>query len=175
MTQNLRTLDAESLAKIIRNIRLVAFDFDGVFTDNSVFVFEDGREAVRCLRSDGLGIGKLKALGLSVVVVSTEVNPVVQARSRKLVIKCINGCEDKLAVINTLAAEAGISLDQVAFVGNDVNDLPCLTSVGLPIVVKDAHEDVVPYASYQTTVAGGYGAVREVCDMFERVLKGTSH
>lgn len=175
MTHNLRTLDAESLAKIISNIRLVAFDFDGVFTDNSVFVFEDGREAVRCTRSDGLGIGKLKALGLSVVVVSTEVNPVVQARSRKLVIKCINGCNDKLAVINELAAEAGISLDQVAFVGNDINDLPCLTSVGLPIVVKDAHEDVVPYASYQTKIAGGYGAVREVCDLFEKVLKGTRH
>lgn len=82
MTHNLKTLDAESLAKIISSIRLVAFDFDGVFIDNSVFVFEDGREAVRCMRSDGLGIGKLKALGLSVVVVSTEVNPVVQARSR---------------------------------------------------------------------------------------------
>jgi 3-deoxy-D-manno-octulosonate 8-phosphate phosphatase (KDO 8-P phosphatase) len=175
VTHSLRTLDAESLAKIIRNIRLVAFDFDGVFTDNSVFVFEDGREAVRCMRSDGLGIGKLKALGLSVVVVSTEVNPVVKARSRKLVIKCINGCNDKLAVINVLAAEAGISLDQVAFIGNDVNDLPCLTSVGLPIVVKDAHADVVAYASYQTKVAGGYGAVREVCDMFEKVLKGTRH
>jgi 3-deoxy-D-manno-octulosonate 8-phosphate phosphatase (KDO 8-P phosphatase) len=175
VTHSLRTLDAESLAKIIRNIRLVAFDFDGVFTDNSVFVFEDGREAVRCMRSDGLGIGKLKALGLSVVVVSTEVNPVVKARSRKLVIKCINGCNDKLAVITVLAAEAGISLDQVAFIGNDVNDLPCLTSVGLPIVVKDAHADVVAYASYQTKVAGGYGAVREVCDMFEKVLKGTRH
>ena len=131
--------------------------------------------SVRCMRSDGLGIGKLKALGLSVVVVSTEVNPVVKARSRKLVIKCINGCNDKLAALNVLAAEAGISLDQVAFIGNDVNDLPCLTSVGLPIVVKDAHADVVAYASYQTKVAGGYGAVREVCDMFEKVLKGTRH
>lgn len=172
---NLKILDDESLAKIIGNIRLVAFDFDGVFTDNSVFVFEDGREAVRCTRSDGMGIGKLKALGLGVVVVSTEVNPVVQARSRKLVIKCINGCNDKLAVINELAAEAGISLDQIAFVGNDVNDLPCLTAVGLPIVVQDAHPDVVPYASYQTKIPGGYGAVREVCDLFEKVLKGTRH
>ena len=172
---NLRILDDESLAKIISNIRLVAFDFDGVFTDNSVFVFEDGREAVRCMRSDGMGIGKLKALGLAVVVVSTEVNPVVQARSRKLVIKCINGCNDKLAVINELAAEAGISLEQIAFVGNDVNDLPCLTTVGLPIVVQDAHPDVVPYASYQTKIPGGYGAVREVCDLFEKVLKGTRH
>lgn len=168
-------LDATSLAKRIRNTRLVAFDFDGVFTDNSVFVFEDGREAVRCMRSDGLGLSKLKRLGLLVAVVSTETNPVVQARSRKLVIRCIDSCNDKLAAIKQLASEAEISLEQVAFVGNDVNDLPCLRAVGLPIVVKDAHQDVVPYACYQTSIAGGYGAVREVCDLFESVLEGTHH
>lgn len=168
-------LDAKSLAERILKIRLVAFDFDGVFTDNSVFVFEDGREAVRCMRSDGLGVGKLKALGLTVVVVSTETNPVVQARSRKLVIKCIQGCNDKLAILNQLASEANISLDQVAFVGNDVNDLSCLSSVGLPIVVKDAHADVLSYAAYQTKIPGGYGAVREICDLFESVLEGTRY
>jgi YrbI family 3-deoxy-D-manno-octulosonate 8-phosphate phosphatase len=64
----------------------------------------------------------------------------------------------------------GISLAQVAFVGNDINDLPCLTSVGLPIVVRDAHPDVVPHARYQTNTPGGRGAVREVCDLFESVL-----
>ena len=170
-----RLLDAKSLAERIRNIRLVAFDFDGVFTDNSVFVFEDGREAVRCMRSDGMGLGRLKALGLTVVIVSTETNPVVQARARKLVLKCIQGCDDKLAILNQLASEANISLDQVAFVGNDVNDLSCLSSVGLPIVVKDAHASVVPYAAYQTNIPGGYGAVREVCDLFESVLEGAHH
>ncbi|HET6647225.1 MAG TPA: HAD hydrolase family protein [Pyrinomonadaceae bacterium] len=163
-------LDSASLANLIRTIRLVAFDFDGVFTDNMVFVFEDGREAVRCTRSDGIGLSKLKTLGLEVVIVSTETNPVVTARSRKLEINCVQSCSDKRAALEALASEKNISLKQIAFVGNDLNDLPCLSAVGLPIVVKDAHPDVIRYASYQTKTPGGYGAVREVCDLFDRIL-----
>jgi YrbI family 3-deoxy-D-manno-octulosonate 8-phosphate phosphatase len=68
-------------------------------------------------------------------------------------------------------SEMGLSPWQVAFVGNDVNDLSCLQTVGLPIVVQDAHPDVVPFAGYQTRTPGGHGAVREVCDLIERVLR----
>ena len=96
-------LDSDSLADLIRTIRLVAFDFDGVFTDNMVFVFEDGREAVRCTRSDGIGLSKLKSLGLEVVIISTETNPVVGARSRKLQIECVQSCADKRAALEDLA------------------------------------------------------------------------
>lgn len=170
MTGSSQILDGAALAELIRTIRLVAFDFDGVFTDNMVYVFEDGREAVRCTRSDGLGLSKLKGLGVAAVIISTETNPVVGARSRKLAIQCVQGCADKRAALDTLAADSRISLAQVAFVGNDINDLPCLTSVGLPIVVRDAHPDVVPHARYQTDRPGGRGAVREVCDLFESVL-----
>ena len=170
MTGDLRIPEGTSLAELVRAIRLVAFDFDGVFTDNMVYVFEDGREAVRCTRSDGIGLGKLRALGLATVIISTETNPVVTARSRKLTIRCVQSCADKRAALDELAAEMGLSLEQVAFVGNDVNDLPCLTCVGLPIVVRDAHPDVVPYALYRTGAPGGHGAVREVCDLFESVL-----
>ena len=174
MTDNPRVLDAASLARIIRTIRLIAFDFDGVFTDNSVYVFQDGREAVRCTRSDGMGLTKLTALGIATVVISTEPNPVVSARCRKLKIDCIQDCADKRAAIDQVAGNLGLTLEQVAFVGNDINDLPCLTAVGLPIVVGDAHPDVVPYASYQTKKPGGHGAVREVCDLFEAKLRGES-
>lgn len=167
MTDNPRALDAASLARIIRTIRLIAFDFDGVFTDNSVYVFQDGREAVRCTRSDGMGLAKLTALGIATVIISTEPNPVVSARARKLKIDCIQDCADKRAAIDRVAGELGLTLQQVAFVGNDINDLPCLTAVGLPIVVGDAHPDVAQHAAYQTKKPGGYGAVREVCDMFE--------
>ena len=159
-----------SLAELVRATRLVAFDFDGVFTDNMVYVFEDGREAVRCTRSDGLGLSKLKALGLATVIISTETNPVVTARAAKLAVRCVQSCADKRAALDGLAAELGLALREVAFVGNDVNDLPCLTCVGLPIVVRDAHPDVVPYAYYRTGAPGGHGAVREVCDLFESVL-----
>ena len=159
-----------SISEIIGRIRLIAFDFDGVFTNNMVYVFEDGREAVRCFRSDGIGLQKLKKLGIETVIISTEANPVVSARARKLKIRCIQDCQDKRAVLENIAREKNITLSEVAFVGNDVNDLPCLECVALPIVVQDAHQDVVSTAHYQTKNPGGYGAVREVCDLFERTL-----
>lgn len=158
------------MKEIISNIRLIAFDFDGVFTDNMVYVLQDGTEAVRCYRSDGLGLQKLEQLGIETVIISTEANPVVSARARKLKIRCIQDCRDKRAALESIAEESGISLAEVAFVGNDINDLPCLRCVALPIVVHDAHPDVVAHALYQTKRPGGYGAVREVCDLFEQSL-----
>ena len=158
------------LQEVIRKIRLVAFDFDGVFTDNMVYVLQDGSEAVRCNRSDGIGLQKLKKLSIETVIISTEANPVVSARARKLKIRCLQDCEDKRTTLESIVRESGISLDEVAFVGNDINDLECLTHVGLPIVVHDAHQDVIALARYQTRNPGGYGAVREICDLFEQTL-----
>ena len=160
-----------NIDEIIGRIRLVAFDFDGVFTDNTVYVFEDGSEAVRCFRSDGIGLHKLKKLGIETVIISTEANPVVSARAHKLKIRCIQNCQNKRAVLEDIAQENNITLREVAFVGNDVNDLPCLECVALPIVVQDAYQDVVPTALFQTKRPGGHGAVREICDLFERVLE----
>ena len=162
--------DKDRLAHLVRQIRLIAFDFDGVFTDNMVYVLEDGSEAVRCCRSDGIGLKKLDRLGIRTVIISTETNPIVTARSGKLGIRCIQGCDDKRAALEKIVAELGFTLSQVAFMGNDINDLSCLTWVGLPIVVHDAYPDVVAQAVYQTQASGGRGAVREVCDLFERVL-----
>ena len=170
----MNTTDSENIDAIlqeaIRKIRLVAFDLDGVFTDNMVYVLQDGSEAVRCNRSDGIGLQKLRKMGIETVIISTEANPVVSVRARKLKIRCFQNCEDKRKTLENVSREFGISLDEVAFVGNDVNDQPCLNHVGLPIVVKDAHPDVVALARYQTKNPGGYGAVREVCDIFEKVL-----
>ena len=160
----------QHIEAVIRRIRLVAFDFDGVFTDNMVYVLEDGSEAVRCFRSDGIGLQKLKKWDIESVIISTEANPVVSARARKLKIRCIQDCQDKRAVLEDIAREKNITLAEVAFVGNDINDLPCLECVALPIVVQDAYPEVVSTALYQTKRAGGHGAVREICDLFERVL-----
>ena len=161
---------ANNTRKVIRKIRLVAFDFDGVFTDNMVYVFQDGSEAIRCSRGDGIGLQKLKRLGIEAVIISTESNPVVSARARKLKIRCVQDCSDKHKTLVEIVQQAGISLAEVAFVGNDINDLSCLKCVALPIVVQDAHRDVIPLALYQTKNPGGYGAVREVCDLFEQAL-----
>ena len=158
-----------SLADRLRRVRLLALDFDGVFTDNTVYVFQDGREAVRCWRSDGLGLALLGGVGVEAVIISTEVNPVVSARARKLRLRCVQGCHDKLGALEAILRKRKLSPGQVAFVGNDINDAPCLKRVGLPIVVRDAHPDVIGLAAYRTRARGGFGAVREVCDLIVKV------
>ena len=160
-----------NLKEAIGKVRLVAFDFDGVFTDNMVYVYQDGSEAVRCNRSDGIGLQKLKKLGIETVIISTESNPVVSARAQKLKIRCFQNCKDKRKTLESFAQEMNVSLAEVAFVGNDINDLSCLTCVGFPVVVQDAHPDVISLARYRTRAHGGHGAVREICDLFEQVLK----
>ena len=157
--------------KAIQKIRFIAFDFDGVFTDNMVYTFEEGCEAVKCSRSEGLGLKKIKDLGIGMHVISTEENKVVAARCRKLGLPYTHGCENKLAVLIEILKERNIPLEQAAYIGNDINDIPCLEKVGFPIVVQDAHPDVLKYARYRTTRAGGNGAVREICDLFDTIIR----
>ena len=157
----------------LRRIRFVAFDFDGVFTDDAVYVSQEGAELVRCWRGDGLGLRKLEALGIGSAILSTEVNPVVGLRARKMRIRCFQGLENKRVSLDTLAAEVDLPLDQFAFVGNDINDLVCLSAVGLPIGVRNAHGDVLSCVRYLTDLPGGHGAVREICDALARAHAAT--
>ncbi len=149
----------------LSNIELVIFDFDGVFTDNTVSVSQDGVESVRCWRSDGLGISKLRRIGVLTYIVSTEVNPVVMARAEKLKIPCKQGVEDKAATVLDTCRELEVNPKCVSFVGNDINDIPAFKVIGLPIAVADAYSDVEPYIMFRTSKPGGLGAVREVCDL----------
>ena len=153
------------LIERIARLKIVFFDFDGVFTDNHVYVFDDGKEAVRCSRGDGLGLRRLERVGVEPHVVSTESNPVVGVRCRKMNIKFSQGIADKTIEIGRLLAERGFDLSEAAFLGNDINDLPCLKIVGVPAVVQDAHPDVLASALYRTDIVGGQGAVREFCDL----------
>jgi YrbI family 3-deoxy-D-manno-octulosonate 8-phosphate phosphatase len=154
-------------------IQAVVFDFDGVFTDNRVMVSEDGREAVHCDRADGLGLDYLRSTGIPLVVLSTERNPVVAARCRKLQLECRQGLADKLAALKGFAEERQIALSSVVYVGNDVNDAQCLAGVGCGVVVADAHPSVKDNAAIILTHRGGEGAVREVCDLIlEKLIDG---
>jgi YrbI family 3-deoxy-D-manno-octulosonate 8-phosphate phosphatase len=153
-------------------VKLLVLDFDGVLTDNRVWVSEDGTEAVACHRGDGMGISLLRKAGLETFVLSTETNPVVSARCRKLGIDCIQGLEEKADTLARVVRERGLRLDQVAYIGNDVNDLSCLEAVGFPVVVADAHPHVIPAASLVLSREGGKGAVREFCDL---LLKDLAH
>ncbi len=148
----------------LRQCRLLVLDFDGVLTDNAVLVDAEGHEVVRCDRGDGLGIARIQEAGIPVQVLSTEPHPVVVARCRKLGVACQQGLADKGAALRAVAVAHQLSLDEVAYVGNDVNDLECLALAGLSCVPSDAHPDVLPHTDWILAKPGGRGAVRELCD-----------
>ena len=147
------------------SIDLVVFDFDGVFTDNKVYVTEDGRETVRCDRGDGMGLSLLLKHGVRVMVLSTETNPVVMARCRKLNLPCHHGIADKGKALRGIASEARVDLRRTLYIGNDVNDLDCMSMVGFAIAVADAHPAALSRADLILSRPGGNGAVREICDL----------
>ena len=152
------------LEPLLERVRFAIFDFDGVFTDNRVWVNERGEEALAFSRSDGLGLRRLDEVGVQYLIVSMEQNPIVAVRGQKLRAECVQGVDDKLSVVRERAAAAGVSLDDVAYIGNDINDAECLRAVGLPVVPVDAWAEVVPLARWVLSRAGGHGCVREFCD-----------
>jgi YrbI family 3-deoxy-D-manno-octulosonate 8-phosphate phosphatase len=161
--------DAPEFARRARRVRLLGIDFDGVMTDNSVYVFEDGREAVRCSRLEGYGLRRAAATGVYCFILSTEANGVVASRAKKLGIDCQQDIADKVAAFRKVLAERGVAMDEAAFIGNDVNDLELLKLVGLPAIVADAHEDLDALGCFRTRRKGGDGAVREFCDAIAMV------
>jgi len=147
------------------DLDLVVFDFDGVMTDNAVWVGADGSELVRCSREDGMGISLLRRTGLAMLVLSTERHPVVAARCAKLDLECIQGVDDKAPRLTAVLAGRDVDPRRTAYVGNDVNDLDCLAMVGWPVAVADARPEVRRAARLVLGRAGGHGAVRELCDL----------
>jgi 3-deoxy-D-manno-octulosonate 8-phosphate phosphatase (KDO 8-P phosphatase) len=152
------------LELLLERVRFALFDFDGVFTDNRVWVNERGEEALAFSRSDGLGLRRLDEVGVQYLIVSMEQNPIVGARAQKLRADWVQGVGDKLSIVRERTAAMNVSLEQTAFVGNDVNDADCLRAVGLPVVPADAWPEVVPLASWVLSRPGGAGCVREFCD-----------
>jgi len=148
-------------------VRAIVTDFDGVHTDDTASVDADGIERVRVSREDGMGVSLLRRAGIPMLILSTEVNPVVRARADKLRVPVLHGIDDKESALRAWAAESGIPLAEIAYLGNDVNDLPALRIVGWPVAVANAHPLVREAARVVLDRAGGHGAVRE---LIERVL-----
>ena len=150
--------------KFLGNIlKLIAYDFDGVMTNNKALIFPNGDEAVFVNRSDGLAIEKLNSLGIIQVIISSEKNPIVLKRAEKLKIPVINGVDNKLeALLKYLSNYNDISLSHVAFIGNDINDLEVMLKVGVRISPKDAYEEILEISDYVTSTKGGDGVVREI-------------
>jgi 3-deoxy-D-manno-octulosonate 8-phosphate phosphatase (KDO 8-P phosphatase) len=157
-------LSAEVREKLTA-LSAIVFDFDGVFTDNTVRVDQNGIESVTCWRGDGLGLGRVRDSGIRLLILSTEENPVVSMRAAKLKTECICGVTDKARALRSWASDQNLSLANIAYVGNDINDISAFQCVGLPIAVADAYPEVLSYVKYTTAARGGYGAVREVCDL----------
>ncbi|WP_399218140.1 HAD hydrolase family protein [Streptomyces sp. SAJ15] len=144
------------------DVDAVVLDFDGTQTDDRVLIDSDGRELVAVHRGDGLGVAALRRSGLALLILSTERNPVVAARARKLEIPVLHGIDRKDLALKQWCEEQGIAPERVLYAGNDVNDLPCFDVVGWPVAVASAHDVVRGAARAVTSTPGGQGAIREI-------------
>jgi len=152
----------EKQNKLPTPIKAIVLDFDGVFTNNKVIVFQDGTEAVICDRSDGMGIEILKKQGIPVWVISKEQNPVLTARCKKLNIPCYHDIENKWCILKSQLATQNIDPANVVYMGNDINDIECMQNVGCSVAPADAHPQVLQMTDIVLTNKGGDGAIREL-------------
>ncbi len=163
---------AEPKKKMPDVIKLIICDFDGVVTDNSVITDQDGKESVLASRSDSMHIKTLKEKGIDFMILSSEPNPVVQARAKKMGVESIHGVgmQAKGRVMREILEQKNIKAENVIYVGNDLNDLSCFEIAGWCVAVADAYPEVIRAADYVLTKKGGHGAVRELCEIvLERI------
>jgi len=159
--------------KMPRDVKLVAFDIDGVFTDGRFYLSDEGIESKAFHTQDGYGIRQLLDAGIAVAVISGRASGAVAKRMAELgVHHVVQGCKDKVAALDEIASELGVVAADVVYVGDDVPDLPLLNHVGFAVAVSNAVPAVREKCDYTTNAAGGHGAVREVCEL---VLASRGH
>lgn len=154
-------------------IKLLALDVDGILTDGGLYYTETGEVCKKFNVKDGKGIKLLMQSGIEVAIISANDSAATLYRAKKLeIVNCFTGVEDKLIVLKSLCQKLEISLSQVAYMGDDLNDLPVLKAVGLPLTVADAIPENKAIAAYVTELAGGQGAVREACNLLLKLKTG---
>ncbi|BBE50147.1 3-deoxy-D-manno-octulosonate 8-phosphate phosphatase KdsC [Ferriphaselus amnicola] len=150
---------------IAKQIRLIAFDIDGIMTDGGLYLSDSGEEFKRFNSLDGHGLKMLKTSGVELAIITGRTSHCVELRAKNLGITNVyQGVHDKRAAIKTLLAELNIAPEHAAFMGDDVVDLPAMRHVGLAISVPAAPQIVQSHAQYVTQRQAGHGAVREVCE-----------
>jgi 3-deoxy-D-manno-octulosonate 8-phosphate phosphatase (KDO 8-P phosphatase) len=149
-------------------IKCIFYDFDGVLTNNKVFIDQNGNEMVEVNRSDGLGVSEIKKLGIEQIILSTETNLVVSYRADKLGIECLQGIEDKRDALKSYCDEHKIDLINVAFIGNDTNDKSVMKFIKKSFCPSDAHPDIKKIAKTILNCKGGQGVAREMLDIIRR-------
>ena len=157
------------IPELARGIKLLVLDVDGVLTDGRLYLSGTGDE-FKCFHvHDGFGIKAVMAAGIGVAIISNRQSPAVTARMTELGVGEIHqGVADKKTILADLLAKRGLGSDQAAYVGDDLPDLEVMALVGLPIAVADAQSEVLKAAQWVTTLPGGAGAVREVCNLLLR-------
>jgi len=153
----------------LNNIILIVYDFDGVMTDNKLYIDQDGKEMVQVNRADGLGVAEIKKLGIEQLIISTEKNPVVSARAHKLGIPCLQGIENKKMALIDYCIENDIDIKNVAYVGNDINDKKAMEIVGMTFCPVDAHNSIKSISVHVLKTKGGHGVIRELFDLMIRI------
>ena len=134
-------------------------------TDNKAYVSQDNREIVQVNRADGLGVAEIKKLGIEQIIISTEKNPVVSARASKLGIPCLQGIANKKETLINYSRENNITLDKVAYVGNDINDKEAMETVSITFCPADAHDSIKGISNHVLKTKGGDGVIRELLDL----------
>lgn len=149
----------------LSRVVLLSMDLDGTLTDGGLYYTEDGTELRKYHVRDGMGVKMIQAAGLSTAIITMSTTPAITRRSERLGIDhLVLGARDKVGALIAICQDLGISLDQVAHIGDDVNDMDLLQVVGCPVAVADAIDPVKALAAWVTPNKGGQGAVRDLCD-----------
>jgi len=155
-------------SQILNNkIKLFVYDFDGVMTDNKVYIDQNGNEMVQVNRADGLGVVEIKKMEIEQIIMSTETNPVVSARAIKLDIPCLQGLDNKKDTLLDYSKKNDIDLKNVAYVGNDINDKDAMEIAGFSFCPADAHETIKKISDHVFKRYGGDGVIRELLDLIK--------
>jgi 3-deoxy-D-manno-octulosonate 8-phosphate phosphatase (KDO 8-P phosphatase) len=149
---------------LLDDIDAIVFDFDGVLTNNLVYVDQNGKETVSCSRADGLAFDVLHKLKKPVYIISTEKNTVVTSRANKLKIPVIQGSKSKVRAINKLSKQKGFTLDKILYLGNDVNDFHVMQKCGYTACPSDSHQKIRSISTFVLKTKGGGGVVRELLE-----------
>jgi len=159
-------VSADTLRARLAAVRLAAFDVDGVFTDGRIYVADDGTESKAFSTLDGYGVRRLLEGGIEVAVISGRQSAAVEKRMAELGVRhVLLACADKVAAFERLAAQLSLTPAQCCYTGDDLPDLALLQQVGVSIAVANAHREIRAVCDYTTGGRGGFGAVREVCDL----------
>jgi 3-deoxy-D-manno-octulosonate 8-phosphate phosphatase (KDO 8-P phosphatase) len=155
----------------INEIDALVFDFDGVLTDNKVLVHQDGSESVLCNRADGLAFDVLRKLKIPTYILSTESNPVVGIRAKKLKVPVLQGVANKFETLSQICTVRNYDLKKILFVGNDLNDFSVMKNCGFSACPSDSHPEIKKISQFKLKANGGDGIVREILeDIFKLQL-----